>query len=121
MEEAVVAAKEAFRSWSKTSILSRQQIMFKFQHIIKDNMKLLAKNITLEQGKTLADAEGDVLRGLQVVEHSCSITSLQLGESLSGIAKDMDAMSYRIPLGVCAGITPFNFPAMIPLWVILIL
>jgi len=116
MEDAMEAANAAFKTWSKTSILTRQQIMFKFQHIIKGNMKELAKNITLEQGKTLVDAEGDVLRGLQVVEHCCSVPSLQLGETLSGIAKDMDTLSYRIPLGVCAGITPFNFPAMIPLW-----
>jgi len=116
MSDATEAAKEAYKSWSKTSILTRQQIMFKFQHIIKANMKELAKNITLEQGKTLVDAEGDVLRGLQVVEHCCSVPSLQLGETLSGIAKDMDTMSYRVPLGVCAGVTPFNFPAMIPLW-----
>ncbi|CAG7696140.1 unnamed protein product [Allacma fusca] len=116
MEDAVAAAKDAFKSWSKTSILTRQQLMFKFQNVIKANMKELAKNITLEQGKTLMDAEGDVLRGLQVVEHCCSVTSLQLGETLPGIAKDMDTHSYKIPLGVCAGITPFNFPAMIPLW-----
>ncbi|CAL8090071.1 unnamed protein product [Orchesella dallaii] len=116
MEDAVASAKDAFKSWSKTSILTRQQIMFKYQNIIKANMKELAKNITHEQGKTLVDAEGDVLRGLQVVEHCCSIPSLQLGETLSGIAKDMDTLSYRIPLGVCAGVCPFNFPAMIPLW-----
>ena len=79
-------------------------------------MKELAKNITTEQGKTLPDAEGDVLRGLQVVEHSCAITMMQMGNTLPGIAKDMDCHSYRIPLGVTAGITPFNFPAMIPLW-----
>ena len=79
--------------------------------------KELAKNITTEQGKTLPDAEGDVLRGLQVVEHSCAVTMMQMGSTLPGIAKDMDCTSYRIPLGVCAGITPFNFPAMIPLWV----
>ncbi len=81
----------------------------------------LAASITLEQGKTLADAEGDVLRGLQVVEHCCSVTSLQLGETLGSVSKDMDTYSYREPLGVCAGITPFNFPAMIPLWVSIIL
>merc|ERR1712128_274773 len=69
-----------------------------------------------EQGKTLADAEGDVLRGLQVVEHLCSNTNLMLGETLTGISKDMDLTSFRTPLGVCAGIAPFNFPAMIPLW-----
>lgn len=116
MENAVEAAKAAYRTWSKTSILSRQQVMFRYQHIIRNNMKELAKSITTEQGKTLVDAEGDVLRGLQVVEHCCSITSLQLGETMPGIAKDMDTHSYRTPLGVCAGITPFNFPAMIPLW-----
>ncbi len=77
----------------------------------------VAASITLEQGKTLADAEGDVLRGLQVVEHCCSITNLQLGETLGSVTKDMDTYSYREPIGVCAGVTPFNFPAMIPLWV----
>jgi len=116
MQAAVDAAKEAFKTWSRTSVLTRQQIMFNFQHIIKKNMKSLAANITREQGKTLADAEGDVLRGLQVVEHCCSITSLQQGETASEVAKDMDTVSFRIPLGVTAGITPFNFPAMIPLW-----
>jgi len=116
MEAAVDAAKGAFKTWSKTSVLSRQKVMFKLQNLIQNNMRKLAENITLEQGKTLVDAEGDVLRGLQVVEHCCSVTSLQQGETLSGIAKDMDTMSYRVPLGVCAGITPFNFPAMVPLW-----
>jgi malonate-semialdehyde dehydrogenase (acetylating)/methylmalonate-semialdehyde dehydrogenase len=76
----------------------------------------LAESITQEQGKTLADADGDVMRGLQVVEHACSVTSLQLGETLPNISKDMDTISFRVPLGVTAGITPFNFPAMIPLW-----
>jgi len=116
MEAAVDAAKGAFKSWSKASVLSRQKVMFRLQNLIQDNMKKLAANITLEQGKTLVDAEGDVLRGLQVVEHCCSVTSLSQGETLSGIAKDMDTLSYRVPLGVCAGITPFNFPAMVPLW-----
>ena len=116
MNSAVAAAKRAFKSWSETSVLHRQQIMFKYQQLIKDNMKELAAIITLEQGKTLADAEGDVHRGLQVVEHCCSITSLQLGETMTSVAKDMDTLTYRYPLGVCAGITPFNFPAMIPLW-----
>lgn len=116
MEAAVQAAQDAYPAWSKSTILSRQQIMFKYQHLIKENLKHIAKNITLEQGKTHADAEGDVMRGLQVVEHACSITSLQLGETLPGVAKDMDIFTMRVPIGVCAGITPFNFPAMIPLW-----
>merc|ERR1712032_730449 len=72
--------------------------------------------ITIEQGKTHQDAEGDVMRGLQVVESLCANTTLMLGETLTGISKDMDLTSHRVPLGVCAGIAPFNFPAMIPLW-----
>ncbi|KAK3608548.1 hypothetical protein CHS0354_042525 [Potamilus streckersoni] len=116
METAVAAAKEAFKSWKDTTVLTRQQHMFKLQNLIKENLTDLAKEITKEQGKTLVDAEGDVMRGLQVVEHCCSIPSLSLGETLGGIAKDMDTITYRMPLGVTAGITPFNFPAMIPLW-----
>lgn len=116
MERAVESAKSAFRSWSKTSPLKRQEVMFKYQALIKDNLKEIAKLITLEQGKTLPDAEGDVTRGLQVVEQCCSLTSSLMGENLPGITKDMDLISFRTPLGVCAGIAPFNFPAMIPLW-----
>jgi len=116
MEAAVESAKNAFKTWSRTTPLARQQIMFRYQQLIKDNLKEVAKLITTEQGKTLADAEGDVMRGLQVVENLCANTSLMLGETLTGISKDMDLTSYRVPLGVCAGIAPFNFPAMIPLW-----
>ncbi|KAI5741918.1 hypothetical protein M8J77_001164 [Diaphorina citri] len=116
MESAVASAKKAYETWSKTSIITRQQVLFRLQNIIKANMKQLAENITEEQGKTLADAEGDVLRGLQVVEQCCSIPTIMQGETLAGVAKDMDIHSYRVPLGVTAGITPFNFPAMIPLW-----
>ncbi|XP_052769421.1 probable methylmalonate-semialdehyde dehydrogenase [acylating], mitochondrial [Mya arenaria] len=116
MQAAVDSCKQTFKKWSQTTVLTRQQCMFRFQDLIKKNMGELAKSITLEQGKTLVDAEGDVMRGLQVVEHCCSITSLQLGETMTGIAKDMDTYTIRVPLGVTAGITPFNFPAMIPLW-----
>ncbi|KAL3052769.1 hypothetical protein OYC64_005320 [Pagothenia borchgrevinki] len=116
MLAAVDSCSRAYRPWSDTSILSRQQIFLRYQQLIKDNIKELAKLITLEQGKTLADAEGDVYRGLQVVEYACSIPSLMLGETLPSISKDMDTFTYRLPIGVCAGIAPFNFPAMIPLW-----
>ncbi|XP_031684832.1 methylmalonate-semialdehyde/malonate-semialdehyde dehydrogenase [acylating], mitochondrial isoform X2 [Oncorhynchus kisutch] len=116
MLAAVDSCSQSYHSWSETSILARQQIFLRYQQLIKDNIKELAKSITLEQGKTLADAEGDVFRGLQVVEHTCSITSLMLGETLPSITKDMDTYTYRLPIGVCAGIAPFNFPAMIPLW-----
>ncbi|XP_040189438.1 methylmalonate-semialdehyde dehydrogenase [acylating], mitochondrial [Rana temporaria] len=116
MEAAVKSCEQAFPDWSETSILSRQQVFLRYQQLIKDNLKELARLITLEQGKTLADAEGDVFRGLQVVEHACSVTSLMLGETLPSLTKDMDTYTFRNPLGVCAGIAPFNFPAMIPLW-----
>lgn len=116
MLSAVESAKEAYKSWSQTSILTRQQLMFKLAHLIRANMKRLAENITKEQGKTLVDAEGDVLRGLQVVEHCTGISFLQQGETMPNVSKDMDTYSYYLPLGVTAGIAPFNFPAMIPLW-----
>uniref|UniRef100_A0AAJ7X3K2 Methylmalonate-semialdehyde/malonate-semialdehyde dehydrogenase [acylating], mitochondrial n=1 Tax=Petromyzon marinus TaxID=7757 RepID=A0AAJ7X3K2_PETMA len=116
MNAAAESCQRAYGPWSETSVLTRQQVFLKYQQLIKDNIKELAKVITKEQGKTLADAEGDVFRGLQVVEHCCSITSLVLGETLPSIARDMDSYTYRLPLGVCAGVTPFNFPAMIPLW-----
>merc|ERR1719357_2374335 len=116
MEEAVESAKAAHRTWSRSSPMARQQIMFKYQQLIKHHLDDIAKLITVEQGKTLPDAQGDVMRGLQVVEQACSVTNLLIGENLVGVSKDMDLTCHRTPLGVCAGIAPFNFPAMIPLW-----
>ncbi|KAL3110087.1 hypothetical protein niasHT_015690 [Heterodera trifolii] len=116
MQLAIDSCKKAFRSWRNSSVVTRQQCMFKLQELIKRDMKKLAENVTKEQGKTLSDAEGDVFRGLQVVEFACNAASLLLGEHLPNIAKDMETYSLRLPLGVTAGICPFNFPAMIPLW-----
>lgn len=116
MEAAVESCKRAYDSWSKTTVLTRQQYMFKLQALIRRDLKKIAANITTEQGKTLIDAEGDVMRGIQVVDHSCAAGTLLQGESLQNIAKDMDIVSYKCPLGVTAGICPFNFPAMVPLW-----
>ena len=90
--------------------------MLRFQGLIRENMDALAENITKEQGKTITDAKGDVQRGLEVVEHCASLTTLLMGETSDNLASDLDTYSYRMPLGVCAGIAPFNFPAMIPLW-----
>lgn len=116
MLAAVESSKAAYKSWKQTSILTRQQLMLKYAHLIRQNMGKLAENITKEQGKTLVDAEGDVLRGLQVVEHCTAINFLQQGETMPNVAKDMDTYSYYLPIGVTAGITPFNFPAMVGLW-----
>ncbi|HTE41234.1 MAG TPA: CoA-acylating methylmalonate-semialdehyde dehydrogenase [Steroidobacteraceae bacterium] len=113
---AIAAAKEAFRTWKNTPLAARARIMLKLQALIRENMSRIAKTLTAEQGKTLADAEGDVFRGLEVVEHACSIGSLQLGEFAENVAGGVDTYTVRQPIGVCAGITPFNFPAMIPLW-----
>ncbi|KAJ5168159.1 Methylmalonate-semialdehyde dehydrogenase [Penicillium canariense] len=117
LQAAVKSAEKAFPAWRATSIMAKQQILFKFTNLIRDNWDRLAASITLEQGKTFADAKGDVLRGLQVAETACGITTQMPGEVLE-VAKDMETRSYREPLGVVAAICPFNFPAMIPLWCI---
>lgn len=116
VDAAVAAAAKAFVSWRKTPIGQRARIFLKYQQLIRDNIKSLAATLTAEQGKTLADAEGDVFRGLEVVEHAANIGSLQMGERAHNVAGGVDTYTLLQPLGVCAGITPFNFPAMIPLW-----
>ncbi|MCJ1334747.1 hypothetical protein MMC09_000012 [Bachmanniomyces sp. S44760] len=115
LRAAVESARKAFPAWKAQSVLARQQIMFKFVALIREHWDRLAASITLEQGKTFADAKGDVLRGLQVAETACGITTQITGEVLE-VTKDMETRSYKEPLGVVAAICPFNFPAMIPLW-----
>lgn len=107
LKAAVDSAEAAFPSWRETSILRRQQIMFQFVSLIRKHWDRLAASITLEQGKTLADARGDVLRGLQVAETACGITTQITGDVLE-VAKDMETRSYREPLGVVATICPFS-------------
>jgi len=116
MNAAVASAKQAFMTWRKTPIGARARIFLKYQQLIRENIKELAAILTAEQGKTLPDAEGDVFRGLEVVEHAAGIGNLQLGELANNVAGGVDTFTLLQPLGVCAGITPFNFPAMIPLW-----
>ena len=116
VDAAIQSAQAAFASWRQTPIQARMRIMLKLQDLIRANMKEIAQVLTAEQGKTLADAEGDIQRGLEVVEHACSVGTLQMGEYVEGVARGVDTYTLQQPLGVCAGITPFNFPAMIPLW-----
>ncbi len=116
VDAAVSAAKEAFKTWRKTPIGVRSRIFLKYQQLIREHMKELAALVTSEQGKTLPDAEGDVFRGLEVVEHAAAIGNLQMGELANNVATGVDTYTLLQPLGVCAGITPFNFPAMVPLW-----
>ena len=113
---AVAAAKDAFKTWRFTPIGARARIFLKYQQLIRENMKEIAAVLTSEQGKTLPDAEGDIFRGLEVVEHAANIGNLQMGELANNVAGGVDTYTVLQPLGVCAGITPFNFPAMIPLW-----
>ncbi|XP_021903635.1 methylmalonate-semialdehyde dehydrogenase [acylating], mitochondrial-like isoform X3 [Carica papaya] len=112
---AVFAAKRAFPTWRNTPITTRQRIMFKFQELIRRDLDKLAMNITDEHGKSLKDAYEDVLHGLEVVEHACGLATLQTGEFVTNVSNGVDSYSIREPLGVCAGICPFDFPAMIPL------
>lgn len=107
LQAAVKSAEKAFPAWRATSIIAKQQILFKFTNLIRANWDRLAASITLEQGKTFADAKGDVLRGLQVAETACGITTQMPGEVLE-VAKDMETRSYREPLGVVAAICPFS-------------
>ncbi|ACO77303.1 methylmalonate-semialdehyde dehydrogenase [Azotobacter vinelandii CA] len=116
LNAAVASAAAAFKTWRKTSIGTRARLFLKYQQLIRENLKELAAILSAEQGKTLADAEGDVFRGLEVVEHAAGIGNLQLGELANNVAGGVDTYTLLQPLGVCAGITPFNFPAMIPLW-----
>ena len=116
VDAAVASAVKAFQTWRLTPLGARMRIMLKFQDLVRQNMKRIAQTLTAEQGKTLPDAEGDIFRGLEVVEHACSIGTLQQGEFSENVAGSVDTYTLRQPIGVCAGITPFNFPAMIPLW-----
>ncbi|MDH4847979.1 CoA-acylating methylmalonate-semialdehyde dehydrogenase [Pseudomonas sp. BN605] len=116
VKAAIDSAERAFHSWKKTPLGARMRIMLKLQALIRENSKRIAAVLSAEQGKTLADAEGDIFRGLEVVEHACSISTLQMGEFAENVAGGVDTYTLRQPIGVCAGITPFNFPAMIPLW-----
>lgn len=116
INQAVAAAKAAFQTWRKTPITTRARIFLRYQALIREHMDELAEILTAEQGKTIADARGDVFRGLEVVEHAAGIANLQIGDFVENVASGVDTYSIWQPLGVCAGITPFNFPAMIPLW-----
>jgi malonate-semialdehyde dehydrogenase (acetylating)/methylmalonate-semialdehyde dehydrogenase len=116
LNAAVASAKRAYATWKNTPLAARARIMLKLQALVREHMSRIAQTLSAEQGKTLADAEGDVFRGLEVVEHACSIGTLQLGEFAENVAGGVDTYTLRQPIGVCAGISPFNFPAMIPLW-----
>ncbi len=113
---AVAAASDAFPDWAATSPLRRARVMFRFKALLEDNTDALARIITAEHGKVHSDAVGSIARGLEVVEFACGIPHLLKGAFSDNVATGVDMYSMRRPLGVCAGITPFNFPAMVPMW-----
>jgi malonate-semialdehyde dehydrogenase (acetylating) / methylmalonate-semialdehyde dehydrogenase len=116
VEQVVAVADAAFPAWAKTSPLKRARVMFKFKALLEQNMDKLARIISNEHGKVYSDAVGEVTRGLEVVEFACGIPHLQKGEHSANVGTGVDSHSLMQPLGVCVGVTPFNFPAMVPMW-----
>jgi malonate-semialdehyde dehydrogenase (acetylating)/methylmalonate-semialdehyde dehydrogenase len=113
---AVEAAASAFPIWCATPPMERARVLFRFKMLLEENFEEIARCNTREHGKTLVESRGDVRRGIEMVEFACGIPSLLTGETIENIAHGIDCETVRQPLGVCAGLTPFNFPAMIPLW-----
>ena len=116
MRAAIDSAAAAWPGWAAENPQRRARVMFRFKQLVEDNMDQLAELLSREHGKVIADSKGDVQRGLEVIEFACGIPHLSKGEFTEGAGPGIDMYSMRQPLGVCAGITPFNFPAMIPMW-----
>ncbi|MGZ8306288.1 MAG: aldehyde dehydrogenase family protein, partial [Allosphingosinicella sp.] len=116
LERAVAAAREAFPAWAATNPQRRARVMFNFKALVEENMEELALLLASEHGKVVADARGDIQRGLEVIEFACGIPHALKGEYTQGAGPGIDVYSMRQPLGLVCGITPFNFPAMIPMW-----
>ena len=116
VDRAVAAARAAFPGWAATPPLTRARVMFKFLELLHRDHDALATIISEEHGKVFSDAQGEITRGLEVVEFACGIPHLMRGDLTEQVGRGIDSWSLRQPLGVCAGITPFNFPAMVPMW-----
>lgn len=116
LEEAVTIAREAFETWKEMAVPRRARILFNYQQLLIKHKAELARLITLENGKNLNEALGEVQRGVENVEFAAGAPTLMMGDSLSSIATDVEVANYRYPIGVVAGISPFNFPMMVPCW-----
>ncbi|MEW4226051.1 CoA-acylating methylmalonate-semialdehyde dehydrogenase [Rossellomorea marisflavi] len=116
VNEAVEVAHEAFKSWSQVPVPKRGRILFKYQQLLVEHWDELAKLVTIENGKSFAEAHGEVLRGIECVEFAAGIPNLMMGKQLPDIAAGLESGMYRYPIGVVGGITPFNFPMMVPCW-----
>jgi malonate-semialdehyde dehydrogenase (acetylating)/methylmalonate-semialdehyde dehydrogenase len=113
---AVASAKEAFKTWREVPVSERGRLMLRYQALLKEHHDELGELLARDTGKTFEDAKGDVWRGIEVVEQAANIAATSMGETAENVAGGIDTYSYMQPLGVCLGITPFNFPAMLPLW-----
>lgn len=116
VESAIAVAKAAFPAWANTSPLNRSRVLFRFKMLLEERIDELARVVTAEHGKVFEDAKGEIIRGMEVVEFACGIPQLLKGEFTEQVGTGVDAYSLNQPLGVVAGITPFNFPAMVPMW-----
>jgi malonate-semialdehyde dehydrogenase (acetylating)/methylmalonate-semialdehyde dehydrogenase len=116
VDHAVRAAHEAFLKWREVPVVDRVQVLYRYKTLLDKHHEEVARILTTENGKTLDDAKASVRRAIQMVEVACGMPSLMMGDSLHDVSKDIDCHSIRQPLGVCVGISPFNFPAMVPMW-----
>ena len=116
VDAAVQAARAAFETWKDVSVVRRMRIMFAFRNLVERHADDLARIVASEHGKVVADAKGEVIRGMEVAEYACGLPQISKGEYSDQVSTDVDSFSFRQPLGVCAGITPFNFPVMVPMW-----
>ena len=112
----MAAARTAFESWKEVSVVRRSRVMFAFRNLVEQHADELARIVASEHGKVVDDAKGEVIRGMEVAEYACGLPQLVKGEYSDQVSTDVDSFSFRQPLGVCAGITPFNFPVMVPMW-----
>src|SRR3954466_5117236 len=116
VDEAVESAAAAFPAWRDTPPVERARLFFRYRHLLEENFDRICETVTREHGKTLAEARGSAYRGLENVEYACSVPTLLMGDTLEQLARGVDCETMHQPLGVCVGITPFNFPAMVPMW-----
>src|SRR3954464_14921091 len=116
VDEAVEAAAAAFPAWRDTPAVERARVMFRYRHLVEENFDRLCASGSREHGKILVEARGSLFRGLENVEYACGAPTLLMGNTLENIARGVDCETVLQPLGVCVGITPFNFPAMVPMW-----
>ncbi|MFI5399625.1 MAG: aldehyde dehydrogenase family protein, partial [SAR324 cluster bacterium] len=112
----VRSAQSAFPGWRDTPVAERARVLFRYRQLLEAEAEALARVVSHDHGKTLADAKGEVQRGIEVVEFACGMPSLMQGDTVDDVARGIACRSIRQPLGVCAGIVPFNFPVMVPMW-----